>query len=189
MESHFQCKTCGKSFSTSTTKATYKQHKPDVNEELFKLLVSGVSLRRCGEILDIQYSTVIEKFAYLAEQAKKAHFKHMLSLETSYVQVDELETFLHARAKALSVPMVGRVKTGEILNFAVAKMPAKGKLASIGQQIYNWTVDERSVKFQFMLVQLQNCFKPTITFKCDSNSSYKKWIANQIPNATINQIN
>lgn len=184
----YKCKTCGKSFSTSTTKATYKQHKPDVNEELFKLLVSGVSLRRCSEILDIQYSTVVEKFAYLAKQAKKAHYKHMLTLQTSYVQVDELETFLHARAKALSVPMVVRVKTGEILNFAVAKMPAKGKLATIGQTIYNWTVDERSVKFQFMLVQLQNCFKPNITFKCDSNSSYKKWIANQITNATINQI-
>ena len=107
----YKCKTCGKSFSTSTAKATYKQHKPDVNEELFKLLVSGVSLRRCSQILEIQYSTVVEKFAYLAEQAKKAHYKHMLTLQTSYIQVDELETFLHARAKALSGPMVVRVKS------------------------------------------------------------------------------
>ncbi len=45
--------------------------------------------------------------------------------------VDEMETFLHARPKALSVPMIVRVKTGEILGFAVAKMPAKGKLAQI----------------------------------------------------------
>ena len=50
----YKCKTCGKSFSTSIEKDTYRQHKPEVNQELFKLLVSGVSLRRCSQILDIQ---------------------------------------------------------------------------------------------------------------------------------------
>ena len=41
-------------------------------------------------------------------------------------------------AKPLSVPMVVRVKTGEILGFAVAKMPAKWLLAQIGINKYQW---------------------------------------------------
>ena len=32
----YKCKTCGKSFSTSIEKDTYRQHKPEVNQEFFK---------------------------------------------------------------------------------------------------------------------------------------------------------
>ncbi len=94
----------------------------------------------------------------------------------------------HARPKALSVPMVVRVKTGEILGFNVARMPAKGLLADIGKSLYQWTVDERSAKFQSMLRDLAGSLKPNVTFKCDSNTSYPKWIHNIVPNAGIEQI-
>lgn len=66
-----------------------------------------------------------------------------------------METFIHARPKALSVPMAVRVKTGEILGFTVARMPANGKLASIGVSKYQWTMDERSIKFQSMLLDIK----------------------------------
>ena len=79
----------------------------------------------------MEYNTVVEYFNYLAKQSKIAHSKHLLTIQTSFVQVDEMETFLHARANPLSVPMV-RVKTGEILGFAVAKMSVKCTLAQIG---------------------------------------------------------
>lgn len=36
-----------------------------------------------------------------------------------------METYLRASAKPLSVSMVVRVKTGEILGFNVAKMPTR----------------------------------------------------------------
>lgn len=49
-----------------------------------------------------------------------------------------METFLYAMAKPLSVPMVVRGKTSEILGFAVAKMPAKCTLAQIGIDRYQW---------------------------------------------------
>ena len=41
----YKCKSCGKSFSTHTNKSTAWQKKPEINKMLFKLLVSGVSLR------------------------------------------------------------------------------------------------------------------------------------------------
>lgn len=135
-------------------------------------------MRRSSEILDVQYNTVLSHFKYLAEQSKQLHSQFIKSVETSFVQVDELETFIHSRAKGLSVAMVVRVKTGEILGFTIAKMPSKGKLAEIGEIKYNWTKDERSLKFQSLLGAIQHTFKPNITFKCDSHTSYRKWITN-----------
>ena len=34
----------------------------------------------------------------------------------------------------------------------------------------------------------KDCFKEDITFKCDSNTSYHKWITNQVPNAKLEQV-
>ncbi len=184
----YQCKTCKKNFSTHTDLPSANQKKPKINQELFKLLVSGVSLRRASKILEVEYNTVVAHFNYLAEQVKKAHYKHLKTIQTTFVQVDEMETYLHARAKPLSVPLVVRVKTGEILGFSVAKMPARGTLAQIGVQKYQWYDDERSKKFQAMLVSIKHCFDKNITFKCDNHTSYNKWITNQVPNAKLEQI-
>lgn len=184
----YQCKLCKKNFSTHTGLNSVNQKKPKINQELFKLLVSGVSLRRASQILGVEYNTVVAHFNYLADVVRIEHHKHLKTIQTTFVQVDEMETYLHARAKPLSVPLVVRVKTGEILGFAVAKMPARGTLAQLGLQKYNWYDDERSKKFQAMLVCIKHCFAQTITFKCDNNTSYNKWITNQVPNAKLEQI-
>lgn len=184
----YQCKACSKSFSTHTDKPTAYQKKPELNDELFKMLVSGVSMRRASELLAVKYDTVLLHFDYLAMRAKEEHIKFLKTVQTTFVQVDEMETFLHARAKPLSVPMVVRVKTGHILGFQIAKMPARGTLADIGVAKYNWITDERSKKFQSMLLDIKHCFKEQITFKCDSHTSYPKWITSQIPHAKLEQV-
>ena len=184
----YKCKNCGKSFSTHTNSINSYQKKPEINIILFKLLVSGVSLRRASEILEVQYDTVVNHFNYLAKQSQALHIEFLKTVKTSYVQLDELETFIHARAKCVSVPMVVRVKTGEILGFAVAKMKSKGHLAQIGKSKYNWNDDERSLKFQSMISEIQHTFKPGITFKCDGYPAYPTWITSIVPNATMNQI-
>lgn len=96
----YKCKACGKSFSTHTDKDTVGQKKPNINEELFKLLVSGVSMRRASEILGVEYNTVASRLDYLAERANEAHAEFLKTVKTSFVQVDEMETFIHAKAKA-----------------------------------------------------------------------------------------
>lgn len=183
----YKCKACGKRFSAATAKPTYYA-KVKIGSKLFQLLVSGVSLRRAATLLGVTYPTVVKHFGDLAAQIQTKHRQHLQTIQTGFVQVDELETFLHARAKALSVPMVIRVKTGEILGFAVAKMPAKGKLAQIGQEHYQWTTDERSRKFQLMFHDLKGCFKPKVRVKCDSHSSYPKWITSQVKDAVLDQV-
>ena len=120
-----------------------------------------MSLRRASQILGVEYNTVVARFNYLADVVRIEHNKHLKTIQTTFVQVDEMETYLHARAKPLSVPLVVRVKTGEILGFSVAKMPARGTLAQLGLQKYNWYDDERSKKFQAMLVSIKHCFAQT----------------------------
>lgn len=97
----------------------------------FKLLVSGVSLHRGSAILDVEYNTIVKNFAYLAKQCQELHKEHLKTVKTSFVQVDDMKIFIYSCSKHLSVPMVVIVKTGEILGFAVAQMPEKGKLAQI----------------------------------------------------------
>ena len=154
----YKCKNpaCGKIFSSHTEKDNAWQKKPSINIPLFKLLVSGVSLRRAAEILNVDYHTVVFHFEYLAEQAKELHREHLRKIQTSFIQVDELETFLHARAKVLSVPMAVRFKIGEILGFTVAKMPAK---------------------FQAMLASIKDCLKPAITIKSDAKGPTRRGLS------------
>ena len=172
----YRCKSCDKSFSDNTNQPTANHKQPELNQLIFPLLVSGVSLRRTGLILGVRYDTVVYHFNNLAKQAKAAHVEHLKTLKTSVVMIDELETFIHARPKCVSVPMVVRVKTGEILGFSVARMSSKGKLAEIGKTKYSWTVNERKQKFQTMLRKLRGNFKPVITIKSDGCPSYGSWI-------------
>lgn len=184
----FKCKNCGRTFSSNTHKPTAYQKKRSINPRLFELLVSGVSLRRAAELLDVQYNTVLLHFDYLADAAKTHHVKFLQTIKTEFVQVDELETFIHARPKCVSVAMAVRVKTGQILGFNIARMPANGKLASIGATLYDWTADERATKFQEMLSTFVACLKPSITFKTDSSTNYPKWIAAVVPHAKLERI-
>ena len=184
----FKCKVCGKTFSSNTHKPTAYQKKRAINGRLFELLVSGVSLRRAAKLLDVEYNTVLLHFDYLAEVAKTCHGKVLRTIETEYVQVDELETFIHARPKCVSVAMAVRVKTGQILGFNIARMPAKGKLAAIGVSKYAWTADERPAKFQAMLSSIAGCLKPSISFKTDLNTNYPKWIAAVLPLAKLERV-
>jgi hypothetical protein len=162
---------------------------PEINKQLFVLLVSGVSLRRAAELLNVQYKTVLLHFDYLAEVAENHHKKFLRSIKTEFVQIDELETFIHARPCCVSVPMAVRVKTGEILGFTVAEMPAKGKLAAIGASPkYNWTKDNRAFEFQEMLKRFVGSLKPRITFRSDMNTSYAGWVAAVVPHAKLEQV-
>ena len=46
---------------------------------------------------------------------------------TSYVMMDELETYIHARWAQVSVPVAVRVKTGTILGFDLARLSSNMK--------------------------------------------------------------
>ena len=69
----YRCCACGKSFSKATFSPCYRQKKRRVNEVLFKLLSSGVSMRRAAIILNIHRKTVKRKMDFLAERARERY--------------------------------------------------------------------------------------------------------------------
>ena len=77
----------------------------------------------------------------LAQQARRAHVadgEH----DTGYIQFDEMQTFEHAAAKALTIAIAIRWKTGKLLAAKVGRIPANGHLAEIGKTKYGWTTNE-----------------------------------------------
>lgn len=182
----YQCKGCGKTFSNRTSAGT-KQHRPELNFALAKLLCSGVTLRRAAWILGCSYNTVCERLPWLAELARAAHAKALSGkeLKTSYIQFDEMQTFEHAAPKALTIALAVRHKTGQILSAKVGRIPANGHLAEIGQTKYGWTVNESPDVCLAALKQAALAAKDTVTVACDGATTYPGLIAEAMPNATV----
>jgi len=140
----FQCKGCGKVFSSQSSAPSLYQRRPDINAVLARMLCEGVTLRGCARVLGCPYDTVKSKADWLAIQAREAHQRALKSgrLNTSWRQLDEMMTFEHARARTLTIPLVVRGKTAEILVMTVGRIPSSGHLATKGKTMYGWTVNE-----------------------------------------------
>lgn len=186
----YECKTCGKKFSATLVKPIRHQKRPDLNRKIFALAVSGATVRRISILLDCDRDTVMRKIEYLAGEAKKHHTRAMEQLAkeggTSYVMFDELETFVHARHKQLSVPVAIRVKTGHILALGVARMPSSMKLGGAGIQPLppggtNWVYNDRPKIVPGVFAQLAPVLKPGATIATDGEASYPKWIKQALP--------
>lgn len=160
-------------FCATQTKAIRGQHRPDLNATIFKLAVSGVTMTRMSVLLGCSPTTVARKIAYLAREARKRHHAHMATLSTSYVMVDELETFLHSRYKQLSVIVAIRVKTGEVMGFSVARKPSNQER---GWKKYGWSVDQRPVEFRRVITVIAPSLKSGAAIATDSHPSYGKWL-------------
>jgi len=92
----FQCKACGVNFSESTFMDTYRQHKPEVNEQVFNWYTDSASQRQIARNLEIARVTVVRKFRFLSEKARRIHACYIATgkLSTNQVQFDEQETYI-----------------------------------------------------------------------------------------------
>jgi hypothetical protein len=182
----YQCKACDRYFSATQQKPIRQQHRPDLNQRIFEFAISGASMRRIALLLGCAKRTVQRKIVHLARQAQKAHVQHLAQIQTAYVMMDELETFVHARYRKVSVPVVVRVKTGEILAFAVCRIPANkplggagiGPLPPGGQP---WIINDRPKRVPAMLHAMKPCLKSPATIATDGEGSYSAWIKKALP--------
>jgi transposase-like protein len=181
----YQCKACGKTFSNQTSAKSVRQHKPEINAVMAKLICSGVTLRRAAWILGCRYTTVSARVPWLAERAREAHAQALKgeSLKTSFIQFDEMQTFEHAAPKALTIALAVRAKTGQILSVKVGRIPANGHLADIGKSKYAWTVNESAVACLAALTQAALAAKPGITVMFDGAPTYPGLVAKAMPGA------
>jgi transposase-like protein len=116
----FRCKSCGRSFSRQTFRHDYRDRKPQHNVPLFELLTSGVGLRQCGRVLDMNVRAVQEKKQKMAATFARLHGNLCPSLpERRTYLLDEEETYEGASIRPLTMPVVIEKETWFIVATAV----------------------------------------------------------------------
>lgn len=168
----YQCKDCGKTFTNASSDPGRLQRR-NINRELFGLICSGATIRRSARLLGVAVNTVRHRMDWLAERAREAHLAALRdgSLATAHVMFDEMETFLHSRSQPLSIALVVRAKTGQILSAQVGRIPAKGRLAAKGRA-RGWTVNHGPATRAAALVEASPSIVSEATVSCDGYPSY-----------------
>jgi IS1 family transposase len=181
----YRCKTCGRWFNSRTFNATAGQHRPEVNRPILDMICSGMSMRRVARVLCVAKTTVEARVRWLADQSRKAHDRFLAAPpeKTSYVQIDELETYEHSSLKPLSIALAVRAKTGQIIDARVASMNCHGVMASISRKFYGKRADTRKEAFAQVLGSVGKVAKPKVTIATDARCVYRPLIKEVIPGA------
>jgi len=175
----YQCKHCGKTFSSRTFKADYNHKKMDLNSLLLKLLTEGQSLRAAARTIGMTYKNTYQKFLWLTRQAQAQ--LEVQSYNCQVLQFDEMETIEHSKCKPLSIAIFVN-ENYQILSLKVAVMPAKGRLAEISRLKYGLRVDERETVLEKSFQDLKNQFKkPPEKIMSDAKSIYGKFVRKYFP--------
>ncbi len=132
----FKCTVCQTRFSRSTYTFEYRQNKRRINHLVFKLLCSGVSQRRCAELLGVNRKTVARKLIYLGKKCRFKQKKLLKSYQIRELQFDDLITSHHSKLKPLTVPVFVDSKTRIILSVEVGQIPAFGHIAKRSRKKY-----------------------------------------------------
>lgn len=182
----YQCKVCKQNFSSHTFLDTHRQHRPEVNLSIFKMLCGGISQRRCAKILGIHRRTIIKRFRWLAFKARTIHEDFLKSgvLKTNYVQFDEMQSYEFDSCLPLSIALAVRYKTGQIIDAQVGQHNATGYLANLAHFKYEKRADtrERACRETMQRIKLV-ASNPGITIATDKRSAYRTIIVEEIPKA------
>ena len=188
----YRCKRCRKQFSSATTSPERTQKKRQLNPLLGELATSGVSQRRLARVLRVNPKTVVRKFRWLAQSARKKHEEflddHYKIQPLSEIQFDDLETSEHTKCKPLSVSLAVDPQTRKILKFKVSSMPARGHLAKIARKKYGLRPDERRSAWNDLMKELVPYVKPDCVWSSDENPHYPAHLKKHHPHSTHIQV-
>jgi len=181
-QQRFRCNPCQKTFSQASLELCFRQKKRTLNPDIFKFLVSGVSMRRSALLLKTNRKTIARKLIFLGQCSEFAFKLDRLEHSNSQeVEFDDLETFEHTKLKPLSVTMAVETGTRRILGFRVARMPAKGLLVKRSLKKYGPRKDERKLQREDLFKELKNHISPLCTFKSDENPHYPSTVKRHFP--------
>lgn len=181
----YRCLDCKRTFSDATSTFEYRQRKRNINQYLFELLVSKVSMRRAAKLTKVHRTTVDHRLAYFAKVSdsyRQAYLSELSGLER--IQFDDMESSEHTKLKPLSIPMVVEEKTRKILSFDVVSMPAKGPLAEISRKKYGKRLDDRRKGWREVLTKVEPVLSCHPTITSDSHTMYPQMIKRYLPRAT-----
>lgn len=178
----FYCKLCRKHFSSATGSKNIKQKKRQLNHQIARLLVAGVSQRECARLLKINRKTIVRKFIFMGQHAQLKLFKFNLKkAKANFIQFDDMETFEHTKCKPLSITLAVEEKSRRILDFRVSQMPAKGLLAEISRKKYGLREDHRALARANLFENLKNLVSLNVQIKSDENPHYPSTVKKYFP--------
>lgn len=129
----FQCKACGKYFSTNRILGIHKQRKPELNELIFSLYSKGMTQRGIAEVLKINEKTVNAKIIMIAKKCQAYH-QTFISKGFSYPKpnkpifiYDEMETHEQTKLKPLSIGVSYDFYNRKIIHMNVCRMKTRGR--------------------------------------------------------------
>jgi hypothetical protein len=134
-------------------------------------------------LLRVHRTTVTRKLHFLAEQARLTQgefLKRFRDENLHTVLFDEMETFEHTKLKPVSIALA--VSPGRhVLSAEVARMPAKGLLASLSRRKYGLRKDERPRAMRRLMKELRPLASPHALFKSDKNPAYPRYLERHFP--------
>jgi transposase-like protein len=132
----FRCVGCGKTFSAPTFRQDYRDRRPEVNEDLWKYLVSGVGYRQSARLLKLGVNAVQWKARKLARYAGLLHRNLCRKLPAGRTfLLDEEETYEAASIRTLTMPVLIERTTWFVVATAVG---STRRLAPIGTRRRTW---------------------------------------------------
>ena len=181
----FLCRRCHRYSSEQTGTISHGQRRPELHKVVYALLVSGVSQRRIAFLAGTTQSTVARKLVRLSRFATIAQCERLADLSgTVSVSVfDEMETFEHSKCKPLSIAVAVEEGSRYMFGAAVARMPAKGKLAAIARKKYGRRPDGRNAALAKMMAAIAQVAGPDLTVKSDQCPRYPKAVREHLPGA------
>lgn len=182
----YKCAHCGLHFSQATSRPEYRQKKRQLNHEILRLYVSGVSQNRIAKLLKTKQRTVADKIQFLGLKARLFNFRHRRTIKEKVkcVQFDDLETFEHTKLKPISITLAVEKDSRYILGFEVARMPAKGLLAKRSRKKYGYRKDERKEARERLFRRIKPVIWEGAEFLSDQNPHYPSSVKKYFPKAT-----
>ncbi len=186
----YKCKICNTRFSGATFNLAKGQHKRRVNQKLFELYCSGISINRSAKLLRVNPKTVARKLEFLA---KKCHIKNKkfqrskLKNQVDHLQFDDLITIEHTKLKPLSVTLAIDANKREILGFRVSVIPAFGHLAELSRKKYGKRKNEHKKKLIELFEEISPLISPRALVQSDQHTFYAPVVRRFLPQAEHRQ--
>ena len=127
----FRCRTCKRTYSRQTFRADYRDHKPHLNTQFFRLLISGVGLRQSSRMLPLTLRCTELKFRKIGQHLRHLNLNVRGKLGPSAVlQMDEFETFeTRRRERPVTVPVLIDTPTRFIIWAESETLSPRGRMS------------------------------------------------------------
>jgi transposase-like protein len=104
----FRCRSCRRTFSRQTFRLDYRDHRPDLNPQLFTTIASGVGIRQSARNLRLSLRCTELKTRKIARHLRRLNLNLRAPLDASTgLHFDEIETYEeHRSTRPLSVALL-----------------------------------------------------------------------------------